>query len=842
MKVPLVPSKFYTNLDLLSMPITELTDKIGAQLGAVEEVENLGEKYQGVLVARVVSCRKHENSDHLNVCLLDDGGAAKDVARNDDGLVQVVCGAPNVREGLTVAWLPPGSTVPESYAKDPFVLGARELRGVMSNGMLASPRELALSDEHDGILELEDTMEPGTPFAEACELNDYVIDIENKMFTHRPDCFGLLGVYREIAGITGQKFVGPDWYNPGGKYSLESEAEALPLTIQNELPELVPRFMAVALSGITIKPSPLWLQVHLMRVGIRPINNIVDATNYIMVLTGQPLHAYDYDKVRALSGGSAAEITVRYPHASEQITLLNGKQITPREEAIMIASGNHLIGVGGVMGGEDTEVSNETKNIILEVATFDMYSIRRTAMAHGLFTDAVTRFNKGQSPLQNDKVLAKAVHEIRVLADGKVAGPVIDESQVHDRSWVHPPISLPASFITERLGVDLKAADMQRLLENVECTVTLEGEVLTITAPFWRTDIETREDVVEEVGRLYGFDKLPLELPRRSIQPVTKNPMLELKSKVRDILATAGANEVLTYSFVHGDLLTKVGQKPVDAYQIGNALSPDLQYYRLSLTPSLLDKVHGNIKAGYDEFALFEMGKGHGLNYPHDVDGLPAEYEMLDVVYARSDRKQKSGAAFYEARAFLMNLSRQFGVPLEFRQIDKAAKGSDHPMVQPYDLDRSAEVYARGIELPIGIIGEYKTSVRKALKLPVHTAGFGLGLTQLMQASATAKVSYMPLPRFPKITQDITLKVSADVPNGDLRTVFYEKIAEFKQQGYFAHAPMTDIYQAEGSDSKNVTFRLSIASHERTMTDAEVSKMLGSIAEKAHEAFGAEVV
>jgi phenylalanyl-tRNA synthetase beta chain len=842
MKVPIALAKFYTNLDLTSMPITELTDKIGAQLGAVEEVENLGEKYQGVIVARIVSCHKHENSDHLNVCLVDDGGAAKDVQRNENGLVQVVCGAPNVREGLMVAWLPPGSTVPESFGKDPFVLGARELRGVMSNGMLASARELALSDEHDGILELEDDMKPGMSFAEACNLNDYVIDIENKMFTHRPDCFGLLGVYREIAGITGQKFVGPEWYNPGGKYSLESEAEALPVMVHNELPELVSRFMAVALSNITVAPSPLWLQINLMRVGIRSINNIVDLTNYVMVLTGQPLHAYDYDKVRALSGGNAAEITVRYPHANEQIALLNGKTIKPREEAIMIASGDHLLGVGGVMGGADTEVSAETKNIILEVATFDMYSVRRTAMTHGLFTDAVTRFNKGQSPLQNDKVLAKAVHEVRVLAGGKVAGSVVDESQVQDRLWVHPPVSLPSSFITERLGFDLSAHDMQVLLENVECTVELEGDVLTVTAPFWRTDIETREDVVEEVGRLYGFDKLPLVLPKRSIKPAEKNPLLTLKSKVRETLAIAGANEVLTYSFVHGDLLEKVGQKPSDAYQIGNALSPDLQYYRLSLTPSLLDKVHSNIKAGYDEFALFELGKGHGLNYPHDADGLPAEYEMVDVVYARSDRKHKPGAAFYEARAFLMNLSRVFGVPLEFRPITNAAKDTDHPIAQPYDYTRSAEVYARGIELPIGIIGEYKASVRKALKLPVNTAGFGLGLIQLMQASANTQAAYMPLPRFPKITQDITLKIPANVLNGDVRTLFYEQIAEIKQQGYFAHAPMTDIYQAEGSEFKNVTFRLSIASHERTMTDAEVSKMLGNIADHAHTAFGAERV
>src|SRR5258708_1729404 len=247
MKVPLILSKFYSNYDLTIEDTSLLVEKIGAQLGAVEEVEDFGAKYQGVLIAKVVECRKHDNSDHLNICKIDDGGKAENVERDDNGYVQVVCGAPNVREGLTVAWLPRGSTIPESFGKDPFVLEARELRGAMSNGMLASPREAALGDDHDGILEITEDVQPGTPLADAFNLNDHIIDIENKMFTHRPDCFGILGVDREIAGIMGRKFEGPEWYG-STKYDLTIEADVLPLKITNELPELVPRFMTAVMS------------------------------------------------------------------------------------------------------------------------------------------------------------------------------------------------------------------------------------------------------------------------------------------------------------------------------------------------------------------------------------------------------------------------------------------------------------------------------------------------------------------------------------------------------------------------------------------------------------------
>ncbi len=303
-----------------------------------------------------------------------------------------------------------------------------------------------------------------------------------------------------------------------------------------------------------------------------------------------------------------ATIVIRKPNKDEKLKLLNGKEIEPRKEAIMIATDKQLIGVGGVMGGSDTEVDENTKNIILECASFDMYSIRRTSMEHGLFTDAVTRFTKGQSSLQCGVVLAKIVDEIHQYADGKVASKMID-----DKRNVKPldPVKVNAHFINQRLGVDLSAADIKKLLENVEFKVDANNDELTISAPFWRTDIEIPEDIVEEVGRLYGYDKLPLDLPKRDLTPAAKDPSLALKSQIRAKLSKSGANEVLTYSFVHGDLLDKVGQDKKNAFQVANALSPDLQYYRLSLAPSLLEKVHPNIKAGYDEFALFELGKAH---------------------------------------------------------------------------------------------------------------------------------------------------------------------------------------------------------------------------------------
>ena len=824
-----------------------LMHRIGAQLAAVEEFTNFGKKFEEVIIVKVVSCEDHPNADRLHVCKVDDGGKAQNVDRDDQGLVQDVCGAPNVHADMLAAWLPPGSTVPNTVVADPFVLEAREIRGVVSNGMMASPKELALGDGHEGILEVNADypgVAPGVLFVDAYHLrDDFVIDMENKMFTHRPDCFGWLGLAREIEGIHRRPYKSPEWYRINPDFP-SLETDELKLEVRNELPDLVPRFAAITLSNVKVGPSPVWLQVDLARAGLRSINNIVDYTNFYMLETGQPLHAYDYDKVKALSNGDQATIVVRYPNDGEKLTLLNGKEIEPRQEAIMIATDKQLIGVGGVMGGGETEVDNDTKNIILECANFDMYSIRRTSMAHGLFTDAVTRFNKGQSPLQNLAVLAKIVSEIREFASGKVASALVDDNHVpqeaQERGSLHAPVSVDVKFINDRLGWNLSADEMAGLLANVEFKVHVNGSSLMVTAPFWRTDIEIPEDVVEEVGRLYGYDHLNLELPIRNLTPAAKDPLVKLKTDLRHKLSAAGANEVLTYTFVHGNLIDKVGQNRDIAYQLSNALSPDLQYYRLSLTPSLLDLVHPNIKAGQGQFALYEINKAYSQTEV-DEDGLPRELTRLSLVFAADDKTAQAnyaGSPYYQARYYLAQL---YGA--RFKDIElvslASADMSGHEitiqMTKPYEPNRSAAL-VRGGKV-VGVVGEYRPAVAKALKLPAFTAGFEVFVSSLNSQQSP----YQQLPKFPKVEQDICLKVPAGTSYAQVFDFVNQHLEQNRPDKTHHSLSPVDIYQKEDDkDHKQITLRLKLASFDRTLTDVEVNKLLDDVATAAKTELGAE--
>jgi len=834
--------------------VGELIEKIGAQLGAVEETVAFGARFTDVIIVKVVSCEDHPNADRLHVCMVDDGGVVPDVTRDENGHIQIVCGAPNVRVGMLAAWLPPGSTVPSTVDEpEPFVLSARELRGVVSNGMMASPKELSLGDNHDGILDIDEELgpiAPGTAFVDAFHLrDDVIIAIENKMFTHRPDCFGWLGIARELAGIQGQAYKSPDWYRIDPEVPA-IETDELPLEVTNEIPDLVPRFAAIVLRDVQIKPSPVWLQVDLARIGLRSINNIVDYTNFYMVLTGQPIHAYDYDKVKAFSGDGTAKLTIRFPRSGEKITMLNGKTIEPRPEAMMVAAGDHLACVGGAMGGADTEIGPDTKHIILEAATWDMYSMRRTSMTHGIFTDAVTRFNKGQSPLQNLATLVKLVNQIRDHAGGKIAGPVIDSNHVPEearqRGNIHAPVVTTAQFINARLGWQLTADDMRKLLSNVEFRVDSNADELTVTAPFWRTDIESPEDIVEEIGRLHGFDKLSLDLPQRDITPAVKNPMLALHDQIRQVLSSSGANELLTYSFVHGNLLDKVGQDREQAFQLSNALSPDLQFFRLSLTPSLLDKVHANLKAGHDQFALYEIGKVHNKR-EQDDEGLPREQGALSLVFAASDRVagQLAGAPYYRARSYITTLLDHFGVLYSVRF--EPLEGADlygnpwvEQLVAPFTPQRSA-VLRDEQGLIWGVVGEYRAAVRRNLKLPATIAGFEVN--PLLFTQATPKSRYTQLPKFPSIDQDICLKVPANTAYDDVLEFTRNYLqTEGIDKTYFTTEPV-DIYQRpDDLDHKQITLRLSFAHYERTLTDVEINKLLDKLAQAAATDLQAERV
>ena len=837
MKVSLNLIKQLINFEL--PPVDELVSRVNQRLGGVEEVIDLKAKYGGARIVRVVECEKHPNADRLSVTKIDDGGVA-DVPRDDNGYVQVVCGAPNVHADMWAIWLPPKSTVPASFDDaEPFVLDARPLRGILSQGMLAAADELAIGTDHEGIIEINErdipagiTLQAGASFAEVFGLDDYVLEIENKMFTHRPDCFGQLGVAREIAGIFHQQFNSPDWYNAIQEFA---DSDGLELEVFNEADELAPAFSVIAIKNVDIHSSPLWLQCQLVAMGGKPINNIVDATNYVMFMTAQPTHAYDYDKLRGHKLG------VRMAHDGEKVGLLNGKEYELMSGDIVIADGEGVIGLAGIMGGVDTEVSAETKNIVLECANFDMYALRRTAMRHGIFTDALTRFNKGQSPLQNAAVLKQLMN----MVGGVQASEVFDLKQFDghmddyfDGKYTPANIDIDSKFINERLGSDLSDDDICELLNSVEIrshSMEKESDYICIQVPFWRTDLGLPEDIVEEVGRLYGFDRLPRHLPERSIKSAPKNERRELKQKIRQSLSRSGANEVLTYSFVHERVLKNSDQDPSRAYRLSNALSPDLQYYRISILPSLLDKVHANIKSGHDEFMLFEIGKIHDKKLGFNDENLPIEKTFIDGVYA--NKKPQAGAPFYKVRKIAERLMKDLSVEADFVKIAE----SDSDVPAPFDAKRSAWIVAKNGD-NLGIVGELVSSARRNFKLPDYTAAFSIDIEKLQEnLSKNQDYNYQPLSRFPSTARDISLKMDSNV---DYAKVYAcaEEVAKKHGELQISITPIA-IYQPKNDDStKTVTLNVKFTSAERTLEDRDIAPIIEEIAAMAAEEFDAAQV
>ena len=808
--------------------VDELATLIGARLVEIEGIENLGEKYKDVIVAKVVECSPLEGSDHLNVTKIDDGGVRSDVERDENGLIQVVCGAPNVRAGLLVAWLPPRSTVPETYGdEEPFVLGAKPLRGVMSNGMLASARELDLYDDHSGILELDKEAAPGSSFAELYELNDYLLDIENKSLTHRPDAFGVIGFAREVAGIQGLPFKTPDWLE-ALESTVENDGTLEAPRIEIEDARLSDRFQAIVLSGVDEKTkSPIQLQTYLARSGVRPINASVDVSNYLMLLTGQPSHTYDYDKVRAVAGDDFT-VRVRAARENETLVLLDGKEVQLDSADIVIAAGETAVGLAGIMGGQSTLVDESTKNVLLEVATFDLYHMRSSQMRHGIFSEAVTRFTKGIPAPLGTPVLVEAVRMLKEQTGARVSSGIVEDYPgTHNAISVH--VSEPQ--VNQTLGTQFASEDIAELLGNVGFMVSFNGLEATVGVPYWRQDIHIAEDIIEEVGRLAGFDTINLTLPRRDFVAVRPDSFDSLRSEVRKCLVRAGANEVLTYSFVHGDTLRKAGQNPDNAYRIVNSISPELQYYRQTLTPSLLSNVFANVKAGYGSFALFEANKVH-----EKADGLTNEQVPVEkdrVALVLTDIK-KRGVAYYDAKHILEYVLSTLGVAVDYASYD-----GDGATAAPFEPKRSAIITDRTTNAVLGVIGEYKKSVQKAFKLPEYTAGFEIDPRELQKSVEQVGLRYRPLSRYPGTERDVCFQVKQTVAYADVTAHAEQALAS---TNLITSVSPLDIYQPEEGDTKNITIRITLASYEKTMTNEEVTQVINTVIENVVQATDGKVI
>ncbi len=815
------------------LPINEadIIERIGAQIGGVEQVDQLKTIYQQAIIVKVIEAQKIARSDHLNLCQIDDNHLVKEVDRLENGNIQVVCGADNVQKNQMVVWLPPGSVIPVSIKKNPIKLTSRTIMGVVSHGMLASLAELAIGDNHQGIVVLPDDIPIGTKLIDYLNLDDQIVDIENKMFTHRPDLFGQIGVAREICGIYGLPFKSPDWYRQDRKLQSDRHGK---LKINNQIESSCLRFMAVILDNIKIESSPLWLQSYLSRLGIRPINNIVDVTNYAMMITGQPLHAYDRDKLAPSNkDDNLLELFIRQPKEKEQLKLIDGSIIELKNTDIVIADSQKALGLGGIMGGLESEVSDQTSSIVLECANFDMYSIRRSSMEHGLFSEAVTRFNKGQSPWQCPVILAYVYDLIKQICPNVELASEVADQQSPNLKHIEE-VQTDLDLIRLYLGLTLDDNNITQLLNNVELNARIVDNKLIVTPPFYRTDLNQSEDIIEEIARLYGYDKLPQILPQRSIVPPKINDKISIRQNIRKSLVAAGANELLTYSFVDQKLLIQSGQDIDNCFKLANALSPELEYYRNLILPSLLKKIHLNHKAGYDYFCLFEMGKTHQKDL-FDQDKLPVESERLAIVYSAINKYAKNnyqGPAYYQAKVYLDYLLSALGLDSELLisrpLINSQLESQWRSLAQLFVPQRAAIINYK--EIILGIIGEFNLSLVKDLKLPDFCAGFEIDINQLLKIKPENTFSYRLLSKYPRIIEDLTINAKHDMSYQQVRQKVIHLIYQNIGQDMNLKITLIDIYQDKILQKPiSWTFRIQLESYQRTLTQKEISDMLESV-------------
>ncbi|MDR1969830.1 MAG: phenylalanine--tRNA ligase subunit beta [Candidatus Nomurabacteria bacterium] len=812
----------------INIPTNELVELIGSRLVEVEETIDLGEKYRGIKIVEVKSVEKIEDSDHLTKCLVWDGETE----------TQVVCGAPNVRAKMLAVWLPPKTVLPATFSEEPLVLDRRKIRGIESAGMLAAMDELDFGSDHSEIVEIDPAMaKPGDDFAEIFGLNDTLFNIENKSLTHRPDCFGVIGFAREIAGILGQP--AGDFLNHPDKNNsfkdLQFGNDVKPrVTIEDT--KLCSRYQAVVLDDFKEKPAKYLseMSVLLVKSGMRPISPIVDVLNYLMLLSGQPLHAFDYDKLLAAGGGEEAHIIVRTAKKGEKLELLDGKTIEMDSSDIVVTSNNIPIALAGAMGGESTKVDEKTRRIGIESATFSMYNLRATQFRHGIFSEAITRFTKGQPLGLTDPVLRETV---RILTNEHGMQAVSEIIDSYPEKIKNQPIEISAKRVNELLGSNYSYGKIEKTLQNVgfeiNCNCGKSGkcdcEFVNVTAPWWRTDIHIAEDIIEEVGRLNGFDNIPAILPQRSFTAPAPDKLGNLKSKIRQILSSAGANEVLTYSFVSEKLLASAGQNPKNSYKIINSISPELQYIRQALVPNLLEKAQENYKDGYDEFALFEINQVFIQDEGLTNEKVPKQFDDLALVMFDYEPDKTS---YYSVKKYVEKLAAGCGVKLEFQ---KAELYSDELYFEP---KRSAEIFMNGSR--IGVIGEIKQSIARNFKIPTGARASAL-MINLDEAldKLNDDIQLEKSSKFPSVERDMTFQVNSDLEYAKLENLICENLT--KRGLWFELVPVS-IYQGDDKSTKNISFKLTFADHDKTLNGDEIATIIDEIADEVTKQFNATIV
>lgn len=805
---------------------TDIIKAIKEHIGEVESVQDLSSDYENIIVAEIAEKAEHPNAEKLGIYQLNIG---------PEDRVQVLAGDKTLTVGDKVAYLKPGAKVPYTiYSEtEPIVIEPRKMRDVMSNGMMGSEKELNLGPDHTSVMRLPQDAIAGQPFAQYYQLDDCIIDVENKALTNRGDLFGLLGLAREITVIFGNSFKTPDWYLDQSK-DLSPETGCLAIEIANDAEVLCPRYTAIVIDNVTIQESPLWLKSTLIKLGYKPINNIVDITNYISHLAGQPLHAFDYDKVVAKdpNGNGVAHINIRMAKEGENILGLDGKVHTLNDRVMVIADNTNPIAIAGIMGGTETEVDQNTKRIIIECANFDKTSIRKTSMMLGLSTEAATKFKHAISTEQCIPVLKETVREMQELANGKIASDIID---LYPTPTTQKEITFSLENLKNLTGLNLNNETVLQILSNLEYEIVGEKNGnITVKAPHWRQDINIKEDIFEDVARIYGYNNIDPILPTKELAPARDNGIYALKKRVRQLLSDNGCNETDTYSFIDANTIKKAGLDPEKAYSLKNPLSPELSLMRTSLLPTLLSKAQYNIQEGIEKLGLFEMNLAHQKRYINS-DGLPIEDWHLDMILTSTEKHDDS--AYFLAKAYTEKIFDMVGINPDYKLIADASE-EDIPehikyLIYMLDANSSAIILHQG-EI-IGLLGEIDNKVKANFKLPKFTAGIDINLEKLIDINNTNKVNHR-ISKFPESRVDLCFEVDSNVLYSDLYEIINKEVNDEELIGSIT---CLDIYQDKKvSTGKRITFRVTIRNTEKTLTEKDIKKITDSISNKVTKSTG----
>ena len=759
----------------LDTPALELAALITTKTAEQEGVETVGAHFDRLRVVRVLEAEAIPNS-HNRKAVIDTGA---------DGHKTVVCGAPNCRAGLLTAWVPPGTSL-EGRA-----IGQATISGVESEGMLASGAEIGFNRDDDGIVELSG-LEPGAALAECRP--DHIIEIDNKSLTHRPDLWGHLGMAREVAAITGRKLQDPV------DASLLPPAGGAPVKVEIEDYTLCPRYSALVFENVTVGPSPLWLQYRLHSIGLNPINNIVDVTNFVLAELPQPTHAFD---AATLAGGT---IFVRRAKTGESLAALNGETYALDEQALVIADANGPVAIAGVIGGLASSVTAKTTSIVFESANFQAAGVRKTSSRLKVRTDASMRFEKAQDPHNTTRALARAIALLRLVCPGiRLAGGLVDNCGPLKPA---PEIELPLDWLRRKLGRAVEAAEVRSILEALEFKVSeAEPGVFHVKVPSWRAtkDISIKDDLVEEVGRMLGYGSIPPTAPAVPATPPPANAERDFLRRLRGISTQQGFHEAYNYSFVNEAQVRELGLDPAAHIRVLNPIASDQDLLRTTLLCGVLRNVRDNARH-LDSFRFFEIGQEIHKRAGELPDEIP---HLAACVYAKSG----------DGAAALMEVKRLAQCVLPGAEAHAAtARPFEHPH-RAYSISWRGETVGRVFEFHPRIVDG-------------RAAVLDLDL-RVIQGLGEVVKQYTPLRRFPTSAFDLSVLAPLRTPVGDIES-------HIKAHGgaFFQAVEFVTIYRGASlpADRKSVSFRVTIGAVDRTLSSEEIARSRTELIESLRKA------